>query len=334
MQNRLSNYSFFLLISFIMTSCGAGAKKASQKMETSTPLFAFDSDSAYKYVESQTLFGPRVLNTKAHSDCKDLLVKSMNAFGAQVTEQAAVLTSWDGTKLNATNIIASYQPEKVKRILLCAHWDSRPWADNDPNPANWHTPILGANDGASGVGVLMEIGRQIQLETAKGNLPDYGVDIVFFDAEDLGTPEFYKGEKNEDSWCLGTQYWAKNAKKNGYKAEFGILLDMVGGQAANFQWDYYSYKYAAQTLQNVWEKAASLGHNNYFIPSEGGSITDDHLYVNSIAGIPCIDIIDFNPSNDTGFVSYWHTLDDTMKNIDKNTLKAVGETLMHVVYSH
>ncbi len=334
-MHKILTFVLTLLIgAFGILSCGAGSQKATSKVESTIVKPTFDSDSSYSYVEKQTLFGPRVLNTKNHDECRLYLSEKMKAFGAKTTLQDCSLTAWDGSKLKATNIIASYQPEKTKRILLCAHWDSRPWADQDSNPANWHTPIDGANDGASGVGVLMEIGRQLQAEAAKGNLPDYGVDIVFLDAEDLGTPKFSNKKDNEDSWCLGTQYWAKEAKKAGYQAEFGILLDMVGGKAPNFMWDYYSNQYAPQVLQKVWSTASSLGYNAYFVPAEGGAITDDHLYVNRIAGIPCIDIIDYNPGSGTGFVPYWHTMDDTMKNIDRNALKMVGETLLNVIFNH
>ena len=333
-MHKTIQFGITLLIgAFGILSCGAGSQKSTVKAEVSNSNPAFDADSSYSYVAMQTSFGPRVLNTKKHADCRLYLSKKMEAFGAKTTLQDCELTSWDGTKLKATNIIASYQPEKTQRILLCSHWDSRPWADQDSNPANWHTPIDGANDGASGVAVLMEIGRQLQAEATKGNLPAYGVDIVFLDAEDLGTPKFSKKEDKEDTWCLGTQYWAKQANKSGYQAEFGILLDMVGGKAPNFMWDYYSNQYAPQVLQKVWSAAATLGYNSYFVPAEGGAITDDHLYVNRIAGIPCIDIIDYNPGNGTGFVPYWHTTGDTMKNIDKNSLKMVGETLLKVIFN-
>ena len=318
---------------FGILSCGAGSKKTTAKAEVAIAKPSFNADSSYSYVKMQTSFGPRVLNTKKHADCRDYLSEKMESLGAKTILQDCELTSWDGTKLKATNIIASFQPEKTRRILLCSHWDSRPWADQDSNSANWHTPIDGANDGASGVAVLMEIGRQLQAEAAKGNMPAYGVDIVFLDAEDLGTPKFSKKEDNEDTWCLGTQYWAKQAKKTSYQADFGILLDMVGGKAPNFMWDYYSNQYAPQVLQKVWSAAATLGYNAYFVPAEGGAITDDHLYINRIAGIPCIDIIDYNPGNGTGFVPYWHTTGDTMKNIDKNSLKMVGETLLNVIFN-
>lgn len=332
MQNKIQAQAFFILLIFLMSSCGAGAKKQGQA-EKATSIPVFNADSAYRYVEAQTLFGPRVPNSEAHNACKKYMVASLQKTGATITEQSADLMAFDGKILKSTNIIASFQPENPNRILLCAHWDSRPWADNDSNEKNWHTPISGANDGASGVGILIEIARQIGIETAKGNLPKSGVDLILFDAEDYGTPNFYKGAQNEDSWCLGTQYWAKNPHTPGYKAKYGILLDMVGGKAPNFQWDFYSKKYAPQVLQAVWEKAAALGYNNYFRPVEGGAITDDHLYINRLANIPCIDIIDYDPDGKTGFVPYWHTLDDTMRNIDKTTLKVVGEILLNMVYS-
>ena len=325
--------SLTLLLLFTMTSCGAGAKKKQTEASKVVSIPTFDADSAYHYVEAQTLYGPRVPNSKSHESCKNYLVSSLRKTGAAVIEQTADLKAYDGTILRATNIIASFQPENKNRILLCAHWDSRPWADNDPDEKNWHTPVLGANDGASGVGVLMEIARQLGLELTKKNQPNVGIDIIFFDAEDYGTPKFHQGNDDEASWCLGTQYWAQNPHKPGYNAQFGILLDMVGGKAPNFLYEYFSYKYASQVLQMVWEKASLLGYNNYFKQENGGAITDDHLYINKMTSIPCIDIIDQDPSSKTGFVPAWHTIDDSMKHIDKTSLKAVGETLLNVIYA-
>jgi hypothetical protein len=329
----MQKLSLFILLVFGLTSCGAGVKKNQVEASKSVSIPIFDADSAYRYVKMQTLFGPRVPNTEAHAACKKYIVSILQKTGAKVIEQSADLKAFDGTILKSTNIIASFQPKKANRVLLCAHWDSRPWADNDSNEKNWHTPILGANDGASGVGVLMEIARQIGLETTKNNKSNMGIDIILFDSEDYGEPKFFKGVENDDSWCLGTQYWAKNPHTPGYKAEYGILLDMVGGKAPNFSCEYFSYKYAKQIQEAVWEKAEVLGYSNYFVQTKGGAITDDHLYVNRDANIPCIDIIDCDPNSKSGFVPYWHTLDDTMKNIDKTTLKAVGETLLNMIYS-
>lgn len=325
-------FPLLLCTTLAIVSCGAGSTKKSSNTLDVAASPSYDADSAYRFVREQTEFGPRVPGTKAHAACKNYMAQKMTQFGAKTSLQDCTVKMWDGSSLAATNIIASYFPEKTRRILLCAHWDSRPWADHDPDPAKHRDPVMGANDGASGVGVLMEIARQLQQASTKGNEPAYGVDIVFFDAEDLGTPTFAEAETQGDFWCLGTKYWAKEAKATGYKAEFGILLDMVGGTSPTFMWEYFSNQYAPTYLQKVWSAASKLGYARMFVSAQGGSITDDHLPVNQIAGIPCIDIIDYNPASPTGFVPYWHTTHDTMDKIDKSSLKAVGETLMSLLF--
>ena len=225
---------------------------------TTAPLF--DADSAYAYVEKQVSFGYRVPNTPAHKACGDYLASELKRFGAQVYEQEATLTAYDGTPLESRNIIGSFNPDKDKRILLFAHWDTRPYSDHDPDPANHKKPLDGADDGASGVGALLEIARQIGMKA-----PETGVDIIFFDAEDYGTPEFAKDRYNDtsDTWCLGSRFWGKNPHKPGYKAEFGILLDMVGAKDAVFYKEYISMKYAARYVDEVWEAARNLGSVPY-----------------------------------------------------------------------
>lgn len=323
------------LFGLMCSACVTTIKKQPEitKVEKNVPVF--NGDSSWRYTELQTLFGPRVPNSEAHESCRSFLVNKLSGFGAKVIEQKADLKSFDGTILKSTNIIASFNPEKKSRILLCAHWDSRPWSDQDPDKKNWKKPVMGANDGASGVGVLLEIARVIGNELkSNGNMPNTGIDIILFDSEDMGTPAFYEGEKREDTWCLGSQYWAKNPHVEGYKAKYGILLDMVGDPAANFGWEYFSSKYAQHVLDIVWAKAISLGHGKYFKQVKGGAVDDDHLYINTIANIPCIDIIDYDAASGSGFVPYWHTQGDTMENIDANTLRAVGETLLHVLYEN
>jgi hypothetical protein len=329
--------SAILTACFLFSACHTGnSSKASRQVVSTNPPMkptpAFQSDSARRFTEAQTLFGPRVPNTSAHEACLNYLTQTFNRLGAQVSEQKANLTAFNGTLLHATNIIASYYPEKKYRLLLCAHWDSRPWADNDPDTVNHRSPVTGANDGASGVGVLLEIARLLSLSTP-ADTPAVGVDIVLFDAEDYGCPYFLKSVNQDEGWCLGSRYWAEREKTKPVKAQFGILLDMVGGSAPTFCWDYISMKYALNQLKMVWSQAASLGYGNLFLPKEGGAITDDHLYVNQLAGIPCLDIIDFNPDNSQGFPATWHTRHDTMDFIDASTLKAVGETVWHVIHS-
>lgn len=317
----------FLPISLLfIISCKADiSKKDSTPTQTPTVNVPnFNPDSAYHYIKTQVDFGPRVPNSKAHRACGDYLIQEMTRFGGQMNVQAVDLKGWDGTTLKARNIIASFNNEASTRILLLAHWDCRPWSDHDPDPANHKKPVDGANDAASGVGVLMEIGRL--LATQK---PNVGIDILFVDMEDYGEPDWSQGEKSEDSWCLGTQYWAKNPHIPGYHARFGILLDMVGAPNATFPQEAFSIQYAGHVVEKVWSEANTLGYSNFFVNKQAGGITDDHLPINRIAGIPTIDIIHLD---ENGFGHYWHTQDDGMQNISKETLKAVGQTLLNVIY--
>lgn len=309
----------FLLIAPLL-SCHK-AKEHDNNEDKPAVVPVFSSDSAYIFIKEQVEFGPRVPNTLPHKACAAYLAGQLRRFGAEVTEQKANLRAFDGTILEAVNIIGSFNPESPTRILLFAHWDTRPWADNDASPANHKKPVLGANDGASGVGVLLEVARLIGKDS-----PGVGVDIIFFDAEDYGT------SGNDDSWCLGSQYWARNPHTPGYTARYGILLDMVGAPGATFYREQISDYYARNIVSKVWSQANNLGFGQFFRDEIGGMITDDHLYINKIAGIPSIDIIQFDP-NDSGFGHYWHTINDTMENIDKTTLNAVGTTLMHVLYN-
>ncbi|NDV63758.1 M28 family peptidase [Bacteroides sp. 224] len=313
---------------FSAFSCKTNNSKQVNAEEKIATVPTFNPDSAYLYIEKQADFGPRVPNTPEHVACGEYLANKLAEHGATVANQYADLTAFDGTVLKARNIIGSYNPESKKRVLLFAHWDSRPWADYDPNEKNHHKPILGVNDGASGVGVLLEIARHINKQA-----PAVGVDIIFFDAEDYGAPSFYKGVKKDEFWCLGSQYWAKNPHVEGYKASFGILLDMVGGKGAMFRKESVSERYASHINQKVWNKAKELGYNQFFLNERGGYVTDDHVPVNEIAKIPSIDIIPCPNDPEIRFFEHWHTVNDTMENIDKYTLKAVGQTVMEVIYN-
>lgn len=290
----------------------------------SVPVFS--PDSAYIYIKEQVDFGARVPNTQAHRQCAEYLSTQLRRFGAQVTEQRTVLTAFNGTKLNAVNIIGSFSPEQKSRILLFAHWDSRPWSDYDADKNHHNKPVVGANDGASGVGVLLELARIFGQQ-----LPNIGIDIIFFDAEDYGAPTNVTTSM-QDSWCLGSQYWAKNPHKQNYYAQYGILLDMVAAPAATFYREQVSDYFAQHIVDKVWKSAENLGFRSYFINQKGGAITDDHLYINQILKIPCIDIIQQDLHSPTGFGEYWHTTRDDMSNIDKQTLYIVGTTLLNVVY--
>jgi Peptidase family M28 len=280
---------------------------------------AFSADTAYALVAKQVSFGPRVVGQPGHKACGDWLVQSLKAYGAGVTEQQPTITKPLG-KLPIRNIIASYYTERTRRIMLMAHWDTRPEADNDPDKKNHRKPIPGANDGGSGVGVLLELARILHT-----NDPGVGVDLFFWDAEDLGQTDV------QDSYCLGAQYWSRNPVPAGYKPAYGILLDMVGAKGAQFTQEANSEQYAKGVLNNVWQTAHRLGYGQYFLFQKDAGILDDHYYVNTLAGIPSIDIIHRDPKGD-GFFPQWHTLGDDMSQISTETLKAVGQTITAVVW--
>jgi len=323
---------FFILLSIIVVlSCNQESKKeenTAQKLPIKKiPAPQFNADSAYSYVMRQVEFGERVPNTTTHTACGDYLVQSFNNWGAEVIEQTAQVQAYNGTALNMRNIIAQFQPKKANRIALMAHWDTRPYADQCEDESRIKEPIAGANDGASGVGILMEIARLLQAKN-----PQLGVDIILFDTEDYGAPEWFEGDK-EDTWCLGSQYWAKNPHKPSYYARFGILLDMVGSKDAVFTQEGTSRYFAPSVLKKVWGAAARLGYSGNFLYEETNPIIDDHLYVNRIANIPTIDIIHYNHGSKHHFGDYWHTHNDNMDIIDKKSLKVVGQTLLETIFS-
>lgn len=294
-----------------------------------TEIPDFNADSAYAFVERQVLFGPRVPGSQAHAECASWLEHTMKRFADTVTVQPFKARAYNGKILRGKNIIAVFNPDSARRVLLCAHWDSRPYADHDPDEGNHGTPIDGANDGASGVGVLIEVARQFSMQA-----PGIGVDIIFFDLEDYGPPRDAQRYGGEDHWGLGSQFWARNPHKVNYRAGYGILLDMVGVKDATFLMEGFSMMYAPARVRKVWNLAADLGHGDYFVNETGGYITDDHYYINTIINIPTINIIHLDPASANGsFFDHWHTMNDNMDHIDKNTLGVVGKVVLHVVYN-
>ena len=321
------------LLSILTFSCqiGQSKRKSSSKVAKKSRVIppVFNADSAYNYVDDQVEFGPRVPGTEAHKKCAIWLSETLKNYGANVVVQDFKTRTYDNVTRDGQNIIASFNPEVKKRVLLMAHWDSRPFADHDENPDLHNTPIDGANDGASGVGVLIEMARQFQLK-----MPKTGVDIVLFDIEDWGPPHEMQITYDEENWGLGSQYWSQNPHKYGYNASFGILLDMVGANNAEFRREYHSDREASFVVDLVWNTASELGYRNVFIDEPGGQITDDHYFVNKYAKIPSIDIIHLDPnSKNRSFFDHWHTVNDNMDYIDKQSLQIVGDVLMMVVYN-
>jgi glutaminyl-peptide cyclotransferase len=322
-KNLSVNY-YLPFILLVVMSCGNEKEQHKEitnqpQIETKrTPTPAFNADSAYSFVKTQVDFGPRIPGTKAHAKCADFLVTKLKSYGFEVTVQNGTIKTYDQKQFILKNIIAQFNTAAQNRILLCSHWDTRPFADEDS--LNADKPFDSANDGPSGVGTALEIARQIKLSH-----PTIGIDIIYFDLEDYGT------SGNDDSWCLGSQYWSKNIFPSNYYAKFGVLMDMVGGSNAIFPKESMSVHFSSNVVDKIWNIANETGYGNYFVSQTRQFVgVDDHVYINQ-AGIPCVDIIEYNQATG-GFGDYHHTHKDNMSIIDKNTLKAVGQTLLEVIY--
>jgi hypothetical protein len=276
-----------------------------------------NADSVYQFVEKQLEFGRRVPGTKEHVAMKDWLVQKSKSFGLDVNVQNFKADFLGKKQVPSFNVIASLNPENPRRMILAAHWDTRLIAEKDPDAKQQKNPIMGADDGASGVAALLEIMRIMSSKSI-----DLGVDFIFFDAEDQGDAA--------GNWCIGSQYWAKNPHKEDYKAEWGILLDLVGAKGAMFHKEEISMVFAQSYVDKVWDLGQKMGYGQYFVNQKIGQIQDDHFYVNSIAKIPMIDIINTLPSGN--FASYHHTHKDDIGIIDKQVLKAVTQVTIAAAY--
>ena len=300
MMNIKKIFCISLFMLFTMSGC------------KSQSIPGFDAENAYNYLKKQCDFGPRDPGSAGHQRCKDYLIRELQRYAEKVTPQVFMFSFGNPVQtVSATNIIATFQPEKRERVLLCAHWDTRPWADRDPDPKNFKKPVLGANDGASGVAVLLEMARLFHTQK-----PNVGVDIVLFDAEDAGS------YGNDRSWAKGSEAFAREYRSK-YFPRFGILIDMIGDADLTVYKEQFSAQYAAPVVELVWNKAAQLGITE-FVPSIKFSVFDDHIPLLE-AGIRCIDIIDFD-------YPYWHTIEDTPDKCSASSLGKIGRLLTHVVY--
>jgi Zn-dependent M28 family amino/carboxypeptidase len=334
---NIKNYRLFALMIGLMIishSCKGPVQKEKPAEipvaeTTAVAIPAFNADSALYFVKSQTDFGARVPGSKAHSECASWLKNKLLTYTPHVTVQEFKSRVYSGEVFTGKNIVASFNPDKKARIMLCAHWDSRPFADHDPDPSRRSEPVMAANDGASGVGVILEIARIL-----KENQLHIGIDIIFFDLEDYGPPQDSQNESTNEHWGLGSQYWSKNPHIPGYRARFVILLDMVGAADAKFRQEGFSMYYAPDKVKKVWDIAAGLSYQDYFLNEKGGYINDDHYFINEILKVPAIDLIHLDPSSSNGsFYEYWHTTGDTFDKIDKETLRVVGEVVVKVLFT-
>ncbi len=328
-MRKLRPIAFLVFACILLSACGDNQETEQKRVPVTDTVVVkpvnapiFDADSAYDHVAKQVAFGPRIPGSAAQTKCAAWMEGKLRNVCDTVYKQDVHVTGGDGKSLPCINLVGVIHPKASRRILLLTHWDSRPWADQDTKDKD--KPVLAADDGGSGVGVLIELARTIK---AHGLPESLGIDILFTDVEDYGQSKW-----GEDSYCLGTQYWAKHPHVPGYRADFGILLDMVGARGAQFPMEGISTHFAGDVQQRVWQAASTAGYSSYFPFVGGADITDDHIPVNRIAGIKTIDIINLSQDPEQPFAPHWHTHADVMAVIDKGTLKAVGQTLLQVIY--
>ena len=310
-----------------LTGCSGGEQKAvpgSSPKDTSaahpragSSVPEFDGQRAFSFLLGQTAFGPRNPNSDGHRGCLRYLADELRSRTPEVLLQEFMEAGYDGEALPLTNILASFRPDLKERILLCAHWDTRPRAEQDENKDRRNQPITGANDGASGVAVLLELARLFHEQP-----PPVGVDIVLFDGEDYGK------EGDLTRYLLGSRHFARTIDRAALPS-FGILLDMVGDAFLDLPREGHSVRYAPDVVDLVWGTARRLGFTE-FLDEIGPEIYDDHVPLNE-AGIKTIDLIDFNYPDPTN--RFWHTHQDIPENCSAQSLRTVGTVLAAVVYS-
>ncbi len=328
-MKHVNKYLIALATILMVYGCGSDGSTSNkseskgQAAPKTVKIPAFSADSSFVFIEKQLSFGPRVPGTETHKACKDWMVQKFKSYGAEVIEQDFTANLYTGTKAASTNIIAQFNPKMNKRVILAAHWDTRMFGDKDEDESLRDKPIPGADDGGSGVGVLLEIARLIN-----ENPIEMGVDIILFDAEDQGK----SGDGRAESWCLGSQYWSKNKHSGNYKAQYGILLDMVGAKKPTFGQDEYSLNYAGPQVKKLWDLAQRMGYSDMFVNQKTTGLIDDHVFVNTIAKIPMLDIINRTTNTESSFQKCWHTHCDDISVIDKRSLKVVGQVVTAAIY--
>ena len=331
-RSRLSTFHFpfsVLFLLLLLAGCKQSGPEAPAEAKgvdyTRVEVPTFSADSAYAYVEAQLAFGNRIPGSKGWQQCAEWLTGRMARWCDTVVVQDFQATLWNQSTVPGKNIVASLNPAAEKRILLAAHWDSRSWADHDPDSDLHRSPVPGANDGASGVAVLMEMARAMSQMPPEG----VGVDFLFFDVEDQGAPEWSE-VYDEDTWCKGSQHWVRQRHVPFYTAVYGILFDMVGTQQPRFTKEQISRNYAPGLVAKLWGAAKALGYGDIFVDQNTDPILDDHYYVNRLSGIPMVDIV--QNSGTTSFFQHWHTTTDDLDAVSAESLRLVAEVTMKVLY--
>lgn len=283
----------------------------------------FSGRDALAYAGAQVAFGPRVPGTESARKAGDWIIEQMRQRADTVIVQEWTHVTQKGERLPMRNILARFKPAAAERILYVTHWDTRPVADQDPMEVKRTLPIPGANDGASGVGLFVALG-----DALKKSPPAQGVDLLFVDGEDWGNFSDYSDDQPHDV-LIGSTWFAANLPDRGYKPVFGVVFDMIGDADLNIMREGHSVANAPEVVARVWKTAADMGYSKYFLPTDGGAITDDHLPLQK-AGLRVIDVIDIDYRSPHQ-VSYHHTTLDTMDKLSERSLQVVGDVALKLV---
>ena len=286
----------FFVAAFLMGACGATVPQE------------FDGQRALEDVATQLAFGPRIPGTPGHTATGDWILQRLEATADSVVVQSFEHVTLEGDTLALRNFLGRFRPNAERRILYVAHWDTRPVADQSRNLGAQQQPVPGANDGASGVAVLLGVA-----DALKARAPDIGVDLLFVDGEDYG--DFGRGV----DVLLGSRYYADNLPP-GALPEFAVVWDMVGDRDLEVPQEGNSMLAAPAVVRRVWEVAAELGYGRHFPDRAGRPITDDHVSLHAV-GIKAIDVIDFD-------YEYWHTTEDTLDKVSAESLQVIGDVAM------
>ena len=278
----------------------------------------FDEDHAFEYLVAQCDFGPRNPGSDGYYACLDFIITELDQSADDIILQEFRYQEQRYRKrYDLQNIIARFNPDASFQTIISAHWDTRPWADQEDNRRDRNQPIIGANDGASGVAVLLELAK-IMGETP----PPIGVNLVFFDGEDLGVP----GEN--ETYCQGSRYFAKNLPIP--RPNEAINLDMIGDKQLHIPVEKYSLEYNPNLVRYLWGRADDMGLDAFDITPQY-AIYDDHVPLHEIAGIPAIDLIDFKYPNP--YANFWHTMNDVPENCSAESLEQVGKLMVDYIYN-
>lgn len=295
-----------LLLALVVTlgcQARAGANKAGPS--------EFNGPTAFGYLERQMSFGPRIPNKPGHRQTGDWLLAELRARADTVIVQEIRHVTRRGDTLHLRNFLARFRPQATERVLFLAHWDTRPMADRSDNLGQQRLPVPGANDGASGVAVLLGVA-----DALKARAPASGVDLLFADGEDYG--DF----ADTNDVLIGSRWFAAH-QPAGYQPLFAVLFDMVGDKDLQIYQEGNSVAFAPEVVQRVWRVAAERGHERQFVPSVRHTLTDDHVSLQKV-GLHAIDVVDFD-------YPYWHTTEDTLDKVSAASLQIVGDVAVALV---